>query len=177
MLDVQHGGIVKTPRHIALHSRITANRSAEPLLMTWQDRITVNPSVCHGKVCIRGRRVMVSVILDNLAAGESIEEIMHGYHLEREDVQGAMHCAAAHEQMVVNKATRPKYGLAELVKRILRGTKPKKSTGDNPRGRRNGNSIPRSTLSRRALSNLAARANAIRGVTSSLQLTLPLGIP
>ena len=33
--------------------------------MTWQDRISVDPQVCHGKACIRGTRVMVSVILDN----------------------------------------------------------------------------------------------------------------
>jgi uncharacterized protein (DUF433 family) len=62
--------------------------------MTWQERITVNPNVCHGKACIRGTRVMVSVVLDNLAAGESADEIMRGYHLEREDVQAAMQYAA-----------------------------------------------------------------------------------
>jgi len=37
---------------------------------------------------------MVSVILDNLAAGESVEDIMHSYHLEREDIQVALHYAA-----------------------------------------------------------------------------------
>lgn len=62
--------------------------------MTWQQRITVDPAVCHGKTCIRGTRVMVSVVLDNLAAGESVEEIMRGYHLQREDVQAAMQYAA-----------------------------------------------------------------------------------
>jgi uncharacterized protein (DUF433 family) len=62
--------------------------------MTWQERITVNPNICHGKACIRGTRVMVSVILDNIAAGESPEEIMRGYHLEREDVQAAIQYAA-----------------------------------------------------------------------------------
>src|ERR1019366_4534856 len=35
----------------------------------WQERITINPAVCHGKTCIRGTRVMVSVILDNLVVG------------------------------------------------------------------------------------------------------------
>jgi uncharacterized protein (DUF433 family) len=35
--------------------------------MSWQNRITVNPRMCHGKACIRGTRGMVSVILDNLA--------------------------------------------------------------------------------------------------------------
>ena len=37
--------------------------------MNWQERITVDPNVCHGKACIRGTRVMVSVVLDNLATG------------------------------------------------------------------------------------------------------------
>ncbi len=62
--------------------------------MKWQDRITADPAVCHGKACIRGTRVMVSVILDNLAAGETVEEIMRGYHVERDDVQAAVHYAA-----------------------------------------------------------------------------------
>ncbi|HEY3391574.1 MAG TPA: DUF433 domain-containing protein [Lacipirellulaceae bacterium] len=62
--------------------------------MTWQQRITVDSAVCHGKPCIRGTRVMVSVILDNLAAGEPAEEIMRGYHVEREDVQAAIQYAA-----------------------------------------------------------------------------------
>jgi uncharacterized protein (DUF433 family) len=62
--------------------------------MNWRDRITVDPMVCHGKACIKGTRVMVSVVLDNLAAGESAEEIMRSYHLEREDVQAAVHYAA-----------------------------------------------------------------------------------
>ena len=39
-------------------------------MFEWQDRISVNPLVCHGKACIRGTRVMISVILDNLAAGQ-----------------------------------------------------------------------------------------------------------
>jgi uncharacterized protein (DUF433 family) len=45
---------------------------------------------------------MVSVILDNLAAGESHEEIMRGYHIEREDIEAAMHYAAelARERIV-----------------------------------------------------------------------------
>lgn len=60
----------------------------------WRGRISVDPSVCHGRVCIKGSRVMVSVILDNLAAGEPAEEIMRGYHVEREDIEAAMHYAA-----------------------------------------------------------------------------------
>jgi uncharacterized protein (DUF433 family) len=62
--------------------------------MNWQDRITADPSVCHGKACIKGTRVMVSVVLGNLAAGESPEEIMSGYHLNREDIEAAVAYAA-----------------------------------------------------------------------------------
>ena len=38
-------------------------------IMTWTEYISVDPAVCHGKACIKGTRVMVSVVLDNLAAG------------------------------------------------------------------------------------------------------------
>ena len=62
--------------------------------MNWQDRITVDPAICHGKACVRGSRVMVSVVLDNLAAGESVAEVMRGYHLEREDIDACVQYAA-----------------------------------------------------------------------------------
>ena len=93
--------------------------------MTWRDRISVNPSVCHGKVCIRGTRIMVSVVLDNLAAGEPVESIMRGYHLEREDVQAAMQYATTNGQIAVNRSTAAKYSLAEIVKRLPEGHKTK----------------------------------------------------
>lgn len=62
--------------------------------MNWRDRISTDSKICYGKACITGTRVMVSVILDNLAAGASIEDIMRGYHLGREDIQAALHYAA-----------------------------------------------------------------------------------
>jgi uncharacterized protein (DUF433 family) len=62
--------------------------------MKWQDRISVKPDVCHGKPCIKGTRVMVSVVLANVAVGEPFEAIMKGYHIEREDIQAALHYAA-----------------------------------------------------------------------------------
>ena len=71
--------------------------------MTWRDRVTVDPGVCHGKACIRGTRVMVSVILDNLAAGMSREEIVHSYPaLRPEDINVAIAYAAelARERVV-----------------------------------------------------------------------------
>jgi uncharacterized protein (DUF433 family) len=63
--------------------------------MDWQDYVTVDPNVCHGKACIRGTRIMVSVIMDNLAAGLSTGEIVSSYpSLAREDVQVAIAYAA-----------------------------------------------------------------------------------
>ncbi|MEM1126745.1 MAG: DUF433 domain-containing protein [Bacteroidota bacterium] len=47
--------------------------------MNWRDHITVDPHVCHGKACIKGTRVLVSAVLDNLAAGLSTEEITQSY--------------------------------------------------------------------------------------------------
>ena len=47
--------------------------------MNWQDYITVDPQICHGKACIAGTRVMVSLILDNLAEGNTVDEIMENY--------------------------------------------------------------------------------------------------
>jgi len=61
----------------------------------WQDHITVNPAVCHGKACIRGTRVMVSVILDNVAAGVSHAEIVRSYPpVQESDIQAALAYAA-----------------------------------------------------------------------------------
>ena len=63
--------------------------------MDWRERIEVDPEVCHGKACIKGTRVMVSVVLDNLAAGLSVDEILGSYpSLCGEDVQAAMAYAA-----------------------------------------------------------------------------------
>jgi uncharacterized protein (DUF433 family) len=57
----------------------------------WRARIAVDPRVCHGKACIRGTRVMVSVILDYLTAGEPVDEIVRQYPaLKRADVQAAL---------------------------------------------------------------------------------------
>jgi len=63
--------------------------------MKWQDRISTDPSVCHGKACIQGTRVMVSVVLDNLAAGVERAEILRSYpSLVSEDIDAAIAYAA-----------------------------------------------------------------------------------
>jgi len=63
--------------------------------MNWQDRISVGPNICHGKACIKGTRIMVSVILDNLAEGETPERIQQSYRVTEEDIQAALRYAAA----------------------------------------------------------------------------------
>jgi uncharacterized protein (DUF433 family) len=45
----------------------------------WRRRISVNPAVGHGKACIRGTRIMVSVIVDNIAVGVSRDQIRASY--------------------------------------------------------------------------------------------------
>ena len=70
--------------------------------MDWRGRISVDPEVCHGKACIRGTRVMVSVVLDNLAAGEAPETIAREYRIHLDDVRAALMYAGelAREQVV-----------------------------------------------------------------------------
>ena len=72
--------------------------------MDWKERISVDPLVCRGKACIKGTRIMVSVVLDNLAAGVSPEEILRSYpSLSSEDIQAAIAYAAelARERVVL----------------------------------------------------------------------------
>ena len=62
--------------------------------MRWQDRISSKPDVCHGKVCIAGTRVMVTVVLDNLAEGASEAEILDEYPtLTSDDIRAAIQYA------------------------------------------------------------------------------------
>jgi len=67
----------------------------------WQERISVHPDVCHGRPCIRGTRIMVSLLLDYIQAGEPTEAILEQYpQLAAEDVRAALAYAAwlAHEE-------------------------------------------------------------------------------
>ena len=61
----------------------------------WVDRITADPNICHGKSCVRGTRIMVAVILDNLAEGMTPERIAAEYPpLTVDDVRAAIAYAA-----------------------------------------------------------------------------------
>jgi uncharacterized protein (DUF433 family) len=59
------------------------------------DRITQEPEVMGGKACIRGMRVTVGMIVSQIGAGHSAEEILADYpYLEREDIMQALRYAA-----------------------------------------------------------------------------------
>lgn len=72
--------------------------------MNWRDHISIDPNICHGRACIRGTRIPVSVVLDNLAAGLSENEIIQSYPaLGSDGIRAATAYAAelAREQIVV----------------------------------------------------------------------------
>lgn len=63
--------------------------------MNWREHISVDPAICHGQACLRGTRIMVSVVLDNLAEGMTAEEIVQSYPtLTRESIRAAIAYAA-----------------------------------------------------------------------------------
>ncbi len=71
--------------------------------LDWKEMVSINPKVCHGKPCIKGTRIMVSIILDYLKAGESLEAIRKEYpSLTEEDIRAALAYAAwlVHEEDV-----------------------------------------------------------------------------
>ena len=54
-------------------------------------RISVDPNICFGKPCIRGTRIWVSLVLDLLANGTTIEEVLAEYpQLAKEDIHAAI---------------------------------------------------------------------------------------
>ena len=55
------------------------------------ERISIDPNICFGKPCIRGHRIWVSLILDFLANGASVEEILRDYpQLEEADIMACI---------------------------------------------------------------------------------------
>lgn len=71
--------------------------------MDWRPYVTADPGILHGAVCLRGTRIPVSVVLDNLAAGETSERILDAYPtLKPEHIRAAIAYAAdlARERVV-----------------------------------------------------------------------------
>ena len=72
--------------------------------MSQLDRITQDPAVMGGKACIRGMRVTVGMVVNQIAAGHSIDDVLALYpYLEREDILQALRYAAwlAEEREIV----------------------------------------------------------------------------
>ncbi len=54
-------------------------------------RITVDPAICHGKLCIRGLRYPVPMLLELLSSGMTVDEVLADYEdLEHDDLMAAM---------------------------------------------------------------------------------------
>lgn len=82
--------------------------------MEWRTRVSTDPAVCHGNACIKGTRIMVSVVLDNLAQGKSADKIVQLYPtLQREDVAAAIAYAAE----LACERDRDDDGVAEALRR------------------------------------------------------------
>ena len=64
--------------------------------MVLMDRIELNPRVCNGRPVIKGTRIPLSVILEQIAEGESWDALLAGYpELKKEDIQAALLYARA----------------------------------------------------------------------------------
>lgn len=84
-----------------LDAALMQSRGSAPSLLTMTHsemsaRISVDPAVCFGKPCIKGTRIRVSLILDNLAEGVSETDLLREYpQLHIEDIRAALAFAAA----------------------------------------------------------------------------------
>jgi uncharacterized protein (DUF433 family) len=59
------------------------------------ERITISPDICNGKPVIRGTRITVQTVLEFLAAGDSVQEVLEEYPtLKREDVRACLDYAS-----------------------------------------------------------------------------------
>ncbi|MFZ5908155.1 MAG: DUF433 domain-containing protein [Nitrospirota bacterium] len=64
--------------------------------MELRERIELDPRVCNGKPVIKGTRIPVTVILEQLAEGKTWDSILSGYpELTRDDIHAALHYARA----------------------------------------------------------------------------------
>ena len=83
--------------------------------MNWRDHIILDPQVCHGRACIRGTRVLVATILDNLVAGLDSEAIAASYpSITTESVRAAVSYAAELAKERDFRRSRANDGLGEL---------------------------------------------------------------
>ena len=73
-------------------------------MIDWRQYLSSNPQICHGQLCAKGTRVLVTNILDSLAEGSSREEVLRSYpSLKPEHIDAAIAYAAelAHEESLL----------------------------------------------------------------------------
>jgi uncharacterized protein (DUF433 family) len=73
-------------------------------MQTLNNRITINPEICHGKPCIRGLRYPVETVLEWLSSGMTIADILEDYQdIEQDDILAVLSFAAhTHKSNVLN---------------------------------------------------------------------------
>ena len=80
---------------MGIDTGILASDNEKEIAVNWRPYIIADPQVMHGAVCFRGTRVPVSVVLDNLAAGETPDRILDQYpSLQQEHIPAAIAYAA-----------------------------------------------------------------------------------
>ena len=73
-------------------------------MVSWREHLTSDPRVCGGRLCAKGTRVLVTVILDSIAEGSSRDEILRSYpSLRPVHIDAALAYAAelAHEESLL----------------------------------------------------------------------------
>ena len=83
----------------------------------WRERTSINPNVCHGKPCIKGTRIIVSIILNYLTAGETVKTILNEYPtFTKEDIRAAIGYAGHNRGRATISPRRRPPGLRALRK-------------------------------------------------------------
>ena len=76
-------------------------------MLNFIDRIEINPRVCNGKPVIKGARIPVSVILEQIAEGESWEKVLTGYpELKRNFIRGKnlIQNSGSQQKLIISKS-------------------------------------------------------------------------
>jgi uncharacterized protein (DUF433 family) len=74
-------------KETAMARRTQFHSRSEPAVLDWHERITLDPGILVGKLCIKGTRISVDLVIGMLAHGATYEEILADYdHITRDDI-------------------------------------------------------------------------------------------
>ena len=60
------------------------------------ERVSIDPKICHGQACIKGTRIPVQQILRRMASGDTIDSLIQAYpHIQRQDILGCLEYAGS----------------------------------------------------------------------------------